>query len=365
MLPDAPTDSRTRPTRMPVATSDMTAQLSTRTGTVGQPVRRGDIRRINGLLGLHTEPQLALIVRTTNSNQNYADIILVHDRTEMATQDDVILHPDSEQFPHGLVVQPLLRGAVWNLQFSSQLLARLSSDELTAIARTLSRDKSDFDDQNADPLSAATTVSWDAFHDAQLQALWDLTGDCTDAMLDDDPMPWRLDTGLLSRQLLSLQPNPEFIISEVMHILHTRRITATIADSQSLYEYGALEPFTWQDTDYGSNLASQIATGAKKIVECSFRDASRYAKLFDQGAPAFRVPNRIQEARDLALLPFTRLVTASFLWTDSGYELLHHAQDERVHSYPPLEVMMLATLDISTHPIEDHVVDEENSAHGN
>ena len=313
-----------------------------------QPSRKGDIRRIEGLLGLQAQPQLALIVRAADPSHGYAEIMLVHERVEMATLDDIVLFPDSERFPAALVVQKLLRGAVWNLQFST-LLGRLSPEDMAVVGQAMSPERSEMADPATD---TSDTDKWNHFHESQLQALWDLTGDCTDAMLDDDMLPWRLDTGLLSKELLTKHPHPEFILTEVMHVLRTRAITATIVDSQDLAQYGSLRPTTWSDTEFGSHLASQIATGVRKIVECSFKDAAYYAEQLNHGVDRFSVPHRMSEARELTIISSTRLVTAPFLWTDDGHELLNHSKTNG-HGYPPIDVMMLATPDASVNAVED------------
>ena len=323
----------------------------TRPSVSAQPPRKGDIRKLEGLLGLGAQPQLALVARAADSSHGQAEIILVHERVELATSDDVVLYPDSEQFPEGLVVQKLLRGAVWNLQFST-CFGRLTPEDMAVVGRSFFAVGSDIADSTTDPSDVNDAGEWSHFHESQLQALWVLTGDCTDAMLDDDTLPWRVDTGLLSKGTLSTHPRPEFILTEVMHILYTRQITATIDDSKDLVEYGSLHPSTWNDTDFGSDLASQIATGARKIVECSFRDSAYYAEQLNRGIHRFNVPHRIPEARELTLISPTRLVTAPFLWTDAGKELLSHSKTDG-HSYSPVEVMMLATSDVSVHAMED------------
>ena len=134
---------------------------------------------------------------------------------------------------------------------------------------------------------------------------------------------------------------PEHIVSEVMHILRTRYTTATFEDSRVLADSGALRSSTWEDTSYGSNLASQIASGARSLVEAAFRDAAHYAEQLNQGITQIIAPNRSPEAGRLTLMPFTRLVTAPFLWADRGYELIRHSRED--DGTQPLEVMMLAT----------------------
>ena len=220
---------------------------------------------------------------------------------------------------------------------------------MTAVARAASPQASDLDNAITERPSLRDTDDWNQFHDSQLRALWSLTGDCTDAALDT--LPWRIDPALLSTQLLSNHQAPEHIVTEVMHILRTRYTTATFEDSRVLANSGALKSSTWRDTSYGSNLASQFASGARSLVESAFRDAAHYAERLNQGAKEVGAPNRTPEAGTLTLMPYTRLVTAPFLWTDRGYEIIHHSQED--YGYQPLEVMMLATPDSSVDVAQD------------
>ena len=306
-----------------------------------KPIRKGDIRRVKALLGLEAQPRIALIVRATDLNHDYAEIMLTHQRVKMATPDDVILNVDDPQFPHGLVVQTRLRGAVWNLQFT-ELLGHLSRSQMTSVACiTSSRMPQPADVTTGRPILRSTDERI-AFQKNELQALWNLTGDCADAMLDEDT-PWRVDTDLLSPALLERSHTPELILTEIMHILRTRQVIATFDDLRALAESGAFDTSSWQKTSYGHGLASQIATGTKLLMEHALQDTSDT----DGQDPTTRLScvltHRIPDARTLSLKPHSRLVTAPFLWTNSGDLLLTDTDDS--DGQLGLEVMMLATPD--------------------
>ena len=312
-----------------------------------QPVRKGDIRRVHALPGLEAPTRSALVVRTTASSHGHAEIMLTHDRVEMAGSDDVLLHPDSDQFPNGIVVQTRLRGIVWHLQLST-FVTRLSSPHMADVARGASASATS---RSVEDSSAGRPEELTAFRESELQALWALTGDCTDAMLDDE-MPWRIDADLLSADMLDGHGEPSVVLIEVMHILRTRRITATFDDLQALQESGALATSTWMSTGYGSDLASQIAIGIKLVVERALSNVPGDESGLGDGPPKFNLLPRVAEARELSMMTGTRLVTAPFLWADGGRELLQGSRKEAEEKSPDVEVMMVAT------PDHDELADE-------
>lgn len=312
-----------------------------------QPVRKGDVRRIHALPGLEAPTRLALIVRTTAPNHGHAEIMLTHDRVEMAGSDDVVLHPDSDQFPNGIVVQTRLRGIVWHLQLST-LVAQLSSSQMADVAHGASVSAGSWSVEDS---SIERPEEWTAFRESELQALWALTGDCTDAMLDDD-MPWRIDTDLLSADLLEGHAEPSVVLTEVMHILRTRRITATFDDLQALQACGAFATSTWMRTGYGSHLASQIAIGMKLMIERALSDVPIDESALGDGPAWFNLLPRYAEARELSMRAGTRLVTAPFLWADEGRQLLRGARVGAEEEGFDVEVMMVAT------PDHDYLADE-------
>lgn len=315
-----------------------------------QPVRKGDIRRVHALPGLEAPTRSALVVRTTASSHGHAEIMLAHDRVEMAGPHDVVFHLDSDQFPNGIVVQTRLRGIVWHLQLSA-LVVRLSSSHMDDVALGASASVTS---PSVEDSSAERPEEWTTFRESELQALWALTGDCTDAMLDDD-IPWRIDTDLLSADLLEGHGEPSVVLTEVMHILRTRRITATFDDLQALQESGAFAPSTWTKTGYGSHLASQIAIGMKLVIERALSNLPAAESGLDDGPARFNLLPRNVEARELSIGAGTRLVTAPFLWADGGRQLLQGVRIGAEEEGRDVEVMMVAT------PDHDELADEYRS----
>lgn len=315
--------------------------------TRSPPLREGDIRSVQALVGLESPSRSALVVRAP-SGRDRVEIMLAHDRVDMAGPDDVVLRLDSPTLPDGLVVQTRLRGIVWRLQVST-FLGRLSSSQMASVTSTATSAREDQAETGA--AIPADQDAWTDFHESDLQALWDLTGDCADATLDEDG-PWRIDAGLLSVECLDHHDDPATILTEVMHILRTRQVVASFGDLETLHASGATDASTWRRTEYGSDLASQIASSVRILIESSLIHMSdeSNARAALTGAA---LPERSGAATALAMFPSERLVTAPFLWADSGMRLLYADRDADSPSSQNIEVMMLATPEPSSDELRD------------
>ena len=304
-----------------------------------RPLRKGDIRRVQTLVGLEGPSRLALVVRAP-SGRDRAEIMLTHERAGMAGPDDVVLHPESAELPNGLVVQTRLRGIVWRLQLST-FLGRLTPSQMASVASAVTSTRNDQAHTSTALPPEQDDGSWTDFQESELQALRALTGDCADATLDDDG-PWRIDTCLLCAECLDRHDDPATILTEVMHILRTRPTVATRDDLEALHASGATDASTWRCTTYGSDLASQIALSVRLLVESSLMRMSDDGTAYSAPGPAI-LPERSFSTGNLRVSSSERLVTAPFLWADSGIELLQavHGIDSQPDNR--IEVMMLAT----------------------
>lgn len=329
---------------MPTETAAGTAPARTRAiQSRPQPIRRGDIRRVEALAGLRSLPRLVMVVRANDSGRGYTQIMLAHENTAMAGACDVVVQPGPASIPDGVVVQTRLRGSVWNSQFSS-FLGRLSDEDMAEISRVASARPADLQAVFNSGSRAAAGNGHRDFQESELEALQTLTGDCTDALLDGEK-PWRLDTGLLSTRLLEKHENPLTVLADAMHVLRTRRTAAAFEDIEALEEYRTLDASTWKNTDYGRDLASQIAVGARQLLESALENEPSEDTDTDAMPLSHLAPNRTPEAAELRLMPNTRLLTAPFLWTDSGRELMRQSHTSDPANRPLVEVMMLATPD--------------------
>ena len=330
MLPMEPTTSTAVPTVLALTTT-------------ATPIRIGDIRRVEALAGLQAQPRAALVVRTIADSHDSSEIMLVHDRIEMAMPDDVILHPGGTLFEHGLVVQTRIRGVVWNLQVG-KLLARLETHQMDAVASVASSRAPSSTNVITGKSIAGSEDERRSFQESELQELLNLSADYADSILDDDG-PWRIDTDLVSPRLLELAENPSIILTEVMHLLRTRQVAATIDDLEALAESGVFVISAWKSTTYGNELASQIAIGVRALIECALTELEDTDRDDRNTRGSVRLPNRVIGARDLAAIPGTRLLSAPFLWSDGGARILADPLRSEDCDHDGLEVMMVATPD--------------------
>ena len=213
------------------------------------PVREGDIWRVEAMPGWETVPRTAVVVRVHSGPVDCAEILLAHTCVEMATTDDAILEPDDTGLARQLVVQPFLRGSVWQMQLT-QLLGRVPHRLIKGIGQLYSPERP----PEAVRTGAQDPGSADArrhFEDSEREALQALYGDCADAMIDDGP-PWQLDPDLASPTIVLRSDNPELVVTDLAHMLRTRRVAATAeylqlmeeSDTPSTSQPGARRPAT-------------------------------------------------------------------------------------------------------------------------
>ena len=218
-------------------------------------IRTGDIRRVESLVGLQAEPRAALIVRTFGEQHDSSEIMLVHEQIDMATPDDVILDLSDSSFADAFVVQTRIRGRVWNLQVG-ELLGRLTPTQMETVVSAASSRPSSHMEEVGGNLLPSSGDDIRKFQESELVALFQLTGDYTDALLDDG-QPWRIDPGLVSPKLLEGADSPAVILTELMHILRTRQVVATVDDLNSFSTASIQISPGWRHRT--AKLASQIA----------------------------------------------------------------------------------------------------------
>ena len=308
--------------------------------TAGMPVRRGDIRQVEAAAGTEAEPRTALVVGVTHSDPDYAGIMLAHRCTEMATPNDAILPPSDTGLPYELVVQTRLPGTVWQSQMTP-LLGRLPHALLSDIGR--------LDSPRRPPPPGIRTGSRETdspgerrrFKESERQALRDLVGDCTDALIDDGA-PWQLDTGLVSPAMVAKSLSPEAAIAEVAHILRTRQIALTPEDVRRLNGSGALDTARWRQTTPDQELASQVVDSLKALIDSARHQPAEPVTSGRATPPTVPMPPRARGAGQLVLGANRRLITAPFLWEDDGRRLWEQAAASDTAEDQCFEVFMLA-----------------------
>ena len=286
-------------------------------------VRVGDIWRVEAMPGWETQPRAAVVLRVHSGPVDFAQILLAHTCVEMATTDDAILEPDDTGLAHQLVVQPFLRGSVWQMQLT-QLLGRVPHRLMKGIGQLYSPERP----PEAVRTGAPDPGSSDArrrFEDSEREALQALYGDCADAMLDDGP-PWQLDPDLASPTIVRRSDNPELVVTDLAHMLRTRRIAATAEYLRLMEESDTRDAAAWRETTRDHDLASEMVRRLESLMESAPHVYGAFNPDGPAEAPPLTMPPRIPGARDLTLHAERRLITTPFLWVDSD-QLLKQADD--------------------------------------
>jgi hypothetical protein len=82
-------------------------------------VMSGDLR-IAESANQSSDPRIVL-VRTVNEHEGFAEVLLVHTATELATDRDVVITPETSRVPYSIVVQTDLRSCVLLSQIENRV----------------------------------------------------------------------------------------------------------------------------------------------------------------------------------------------------------------------------------------------------
>ena len=287
------------------------------------PLRKGDICRVEAMPGWETEPRIAVVMRVHSGPVDFVEILLAHTREEMAGPIDALIDPDDTGLPHQLVVQPFVLGSVWQMQLT-QLLGRVPQHLMRGIGQLYRPEGPPSEVRTGSPCPD----SFDArrrFKDSERESLQALYGDLVDAMLDDGA-PWQLDPDLASPSMVLRSDNPELVVTDLAHMLRTRRVAATAEYLQLMEESDTVDIAAWRETTRDHDLAAEMVRRLESLMESAPHVYGAFNPDGPAEAPPLRMPPRILGARDLTLHAERRLITAPFLWVD-GHQLLEHADD--------------------------------------
>lgn len=238
----------------------------------------GDLRIVTPLSHQQTDSRIVLVLKVDEPD-NFADVMLVHSATELATDHDAIVLADDSAAPYDVVVQTDLRSAVWTYQIGSRV-GHLSEEFVDTI-KTWATDCSDealarrsmAGIHNGTRLAGLVDRRW-AFKESEGIALRCLASDCIEALLDHGHV-WRVDPAVLRPDLLDLADDREALLSELVHWAATRTLSLTDDDVELLLMAGALEVDSWiQFGDLGADVLMSLqevflagATGVRVIAE--------------------------------------------------------------------------------------------------
>lgn len=235
----------------------------------------GDLRIVGPLPHRPTDSRIVLVLEVDEPN-DFADVLLVHPATELATDRDAVVPMRTSSAAYDVVVQTDLRAVVWTFQIERRVgrLDEVSLGEIRAWIggnnddeSLLTRPSEEAGIHYGTRLAGPLDRRW-AFKEAEGIALRGLAGDCTEALLDQD-LVWRIDPGLLRPELLDLVDDREALLAELLHWVATRSLSLTDEDLELLLSAGALDIEEWAHlSDIGAdvlmsiqNMVVQAATG--------------------------------------------------------------------------------------------------------
>ncbi len=287
-------------------------------------LRKGDVRRVRPHGDAEGKPRLALLMSGWDDGPGFVQVVLAHERPEMAGPLDVVLHPDVDRLPNGLVVQTVVCGGIWPTQ-CSDLIVRLTPEEMRSVREVVSAGIRSSRDSCHGIQEQELSPEREAFLRSEFEFLRCLIADCFDAVVDDGD-PWRIDPGLFAATLLERHKHPDVLLASLGHAMRTRRVTAALHDVATLQACVLPGRCDANGAHYGEDLVSDIASGVGRLIESALLNEPCDGPSECGDSLTYEAPNRLSVAEPLRLRASTRLITAPHLWTDHGDRLIHLAE---------------------------------------
>ena len=211
---------------------------------IRMPVSRGQIRIVRDTTSDPGSEQMVLVVRV-DSKHGFAEVMLVHPYTELATGTDLVVSVEHSTLPYGIVVETDTRAVVWTDQlgtkvgvFDFQALEALGD---VAVGQAVYR----MGISSGTSLSGPLDPRWD-FKAAEGTVIRHLAADCTSTLLaDETPL-----------QRLAACDDVKLRIRTLLDILIHDDIEFTMEDVAKLEQWGLLERSNWIDEFGRSGLES-------------------------------------------------------------------------------------------------------------
>lgn len=205
-------------------------------------VRRGDVRTVSGEGG--SAPRLCVVIKA-DPHGEFADVVLAHSFSELATGADAVVSRVCTDLPYELVVETDLRGVVWTYQLGRRI-GSLPADVFARVALIARGDVLEVPHfvgvRTGPPLGGPDDRRW-AFKEDEGAAFRGLTMSCSEVLLDSGS-PWELDPGLADPDAMSEADDPAAVLDELSNWLQTRRsrrlvVTADVLDQMLEHTDGA------------------------------------------------------------------------------------------------------------------------------
>lgn len=228
-------------------------------------IARGDVRIVTAPCGERgADSRICLVVGTDPAGE-FADIVLAHSTTELATGIDGVVARARSGAPYDIVVETDLRGAVWTFQVG-RLIGHLDEDVLHALSSIAVGDPTSApsltggDVWSGPPLLGESDRRW-RFKEDEGEAFRSLSHDCT-AVLVDGGTFWVVDPALIRSGQLEGALDP-YVIEDFWEWRSTRRTRRLTITDDLLDEMLGHEPAS---PGSGDDLALELSTLAWEVA---------------------------------------------------------------------------------------------------
>ena len=228
-------------------------------------IARGDVRIVTAPCGERgTDSRICLVVGTDPAGE-FADVVLAHSSTELATGIDGVVTRSRSGAPYDIVVETDLRGAVWTFQVGRRV-GHLDEDVLDALSSIAVGDPTSAppltggDVCSGSPLLGESDRRW-RFKEDEGKAFRSLSHDCT-AVLVDGGTFWIVDPELIRSGQLEGALDP-YVIEDFWEWRSTRRTRRLTITDDLLDEMLGHEP---PSPNSGDDLALELSTLAWEVA---------------------------------------------------------------------------------------------------
>ena len=297
------------------------------------PVSRGQVRRVCIPEADPVSERMVLVLRVDSAPQRkFAEIMLVHPYSKLATSSDLIVSPERSAMPYRIVVETDTRGVVWEdkLDQYGALIGELDRETLEALGDVaLSRPFDRAGLATGLSLRGRLDPRWD-FKAQEGVTVRSLAADCTSTLLDDD-LPLQLDPGCLAPGLLATCDDFESTALKLLHIVTEYEVVFDLDDVTVLEVVGALKVSNWTRT-FGS-LGDELYKSFWPLVERALSPVDLPDDLVADDLIDEWTKDRKSDAGTFQRRPGYHVVSASYvckrdresssqLANDHGYQLI-------------------------------------------
>ena len=215
---------------------------------VRTPISPGQVRAIRSPGADPVSDRMVLVLRV-DSRQGFAEVMVVHPYTELATDSDLVVSPRRSTMPYQVVVETDTRAVVWLDQLDRLIGVRPGTLEAVGdVAVGVSPVRAGL--STGMSLRGRFDPRWD-FKAEEGAAVRSLAADCTSSLLSEGP-PLQLDPGCLVPALLSACDDFESAALNLVDTVARHDIVFDLDDVEVLEDVGALEVSNWVRT-FGSS----------------------------------------------------------------------------------------------------------------